>query len=862
MIGYAILAFLLMLSGNRVYTDTLIPAPKALENWDELIKQYDIKSPLLKGNPAHLFRVKGKDAKLIPKNIVDEPVEIRRFTRSVAQEYWDKDIFGEIGAILVMSTPAGRMTLVCDPFWARVIWMVQGSADIYAFFGGENRPTGIAGKFPNIFISDSRNSRVAHYKIEMDGSEIKNIEFVKYIGGYYDNEGLPVPYAPHGIAYSDNGTPSNLNDDVIYVADLCKECIYKFDIAGNWLSSFCKNLEGPIDVAVGKQECVNTKDIFVADWLGDRVIAYCDTSEASPSLYQFDLDCELLSIDVDCYGYPYVTDEGNDRIIKLRKDVEDTLWSYGRHGFGDGHFNSIHSIYIIQDELFATEKWTNSSGISYYWIEKVTDTIPPVVRILSPPDTTYINGEIKIVGTAKDEYLKYWQVYQGEGEYPDTFELIDWDTEGKECAVLTEWDTQSLSGIYSILLLARDEGGNLSTDTLRIWVGEPPVDLAIGKRGFDNGEFRLPVDVAVDDSNKIYLTDTQNDRVQKFSSDGSFLLSFGKHGKSSGEFMKPSGIESKGDEILVADINNSRIQIFNQEGEYLSEFGDHGSGNREFNHPFDLAIYNENIFVSDRNNHRIQKFTGDGGFISTFGSHGSDSGEFNNPSGIDIMNEEIAVADRENDRVQILSLDGELKKIIQNNFDRPYDVGFDSDSSLYVVDCNKHRVQKFDRYGNKLLSIYDDSLKLAKGCCMRDALWVTDTHNNRALKFPGWFHLSNKSIFSLLKKNNSISCLYPNPCSQNTNIYLLLPEKIETEGKGKGKSSEMSRTSHSVKLSIYDLTGRRVKQLYRGTINGSQHIFQWGLEDKKGRKVPSGCYFYHLQVDNKIEDNGKIVVVK
>jgi DNA-binding beta-propeller fold protein YncE len=71
--------------------------------------------------------------------------------------------------------------------------------------------------------------------------------------------------------------------------------------------------------------------------------------------------------------------------------------------------------------------------------------------------------------------------------------------------------------------------------------------------------------VAVDSSDNIYITDTNNHRIQKFSSEGDFISSFGSEGEGDGQFIEPEGVDvdSEGN-IYVVDTGNSRIQVFSQ----------------------------------------------------------------------------------------------------------------------------------------------------------------------------------------------------------------------------------------------------------------------------------------------------------
>ena len=68
------------------------------------------------------------------------------------------------------------------------------------------------------------------------------------------------------------------------------------------------------------------------------------------------------------------------------------------------------------------------------------------------------------------------------------------------------------------------------------------------------------------------MTDWRNDRVQKFSEKGEFLLEWGGSGSREGEFNRPAGIavDSDGD-VYVVDWHNNRVQVFSGDGQYLTQ---------------------------------------------------------------------------------------------------------------------------------------------------------------------------------------------------------------------------------------------------------------------------------------------------
>jgi DNA-binding beta-propeller fold protein YncE len=74
----------------------------------------------------------------------------------------------------------------------------------------------------------------------------------------------------------------------------------------------------------------------------------------------------------------------------------------------------------------------------------------------------------------------------------------------------------------------------------------------------------------VDSKNDVYVADWRNDRIEKFSSDGEFLRSYGTSGRGDGQFNRPSGVAVDGEGyIYVADWGNERVQVLDPEGGFV-----------------------------------------------------------------------------------------------------------------------------------------------------------------------------------------------------------------------------------------------------------------------------------------------------
>lgn len=90
--------------------------------------------------------------------------------------------------------------------------------------------------------------------------------------------------------------------------------------------------------------------------------------------------------------------------------------------------------------------------------------------------------------------------------------------------------------------------GNL--DPLENW-GEEPGDLF------------LPTGMAIDKGNRVYVTDTSNNRMNVYDSNGNFIKEFGHFSGSAGNFFSPQGLDIGMDgRIVIADGLLHRIQFY------------------------------------------------------------------------------------------------------------------------------------------------------------------------------------------------------------------------------------------------------------------------------------------------------------
>ena len=197
-----------------------------------------------------------------------------------------------------------------------------------------------------------------------------------------------------------------------------------------------------------------------------------------------------------------------------------------------------------------------------------------------------------------------------------------------------------------------DTGNN----RISVFDGTGEHQLSFGSSGSGDGQFDRPLGVAVDQSGRIYVADAFNHRISVFDGTGEHQLSFGSYGSGDGQFIYPLGMAvDQSGRIYVADTGNNRISVFDGTGEHQLSFGSSGSGDGQFNYPSRVAVdQSGRIYVADAFNYHISVFDGTGEHQLSFGSLGSGDGQFNSPSGVAVdQSGRIYVADTYNHRIQI-----------------------------------------------------------------------------------------------------------------------------------------------------------------------------------------------------------------
>jgi len=222
-----------------------------------------------------------------------------------------------------------------------------------------------------------------------------------------------------------------------------------------------------------------------------------------------------------------------------------------------------------------------------------------------------------------------------------------------------------------------------------------------GSWGDTEGQFRWVFDVAVDSFANVYVADKDDYRIQKFDSNGNFLMMWGWGvddgtaefqvcsggcergilGNGDGQFDVPQGVvvDTWGN-VYVADTGNHRIQKFDRSGNFVKQWGASGTGDEEFDQPIGLAVDSAgNLYVTDRQLYRVQKFNSSGTLLLMWGW------------GVDDGSNEFQVCTD--------GCEAGIGDYGDGQFTRAESVAIDASGKVYVADATAFRIQEFSSNG-------------------------------------------------------------------------------------------------------------------------------------------------------------------
>ncbi len=225
------------------------------------------------------------------------------------------------------------------------------------------------------------------------------------------------------------------------------------------------------------------------------------------------------------------------------------------------------------------------------------------------------------------------------------------------------------------------------------------------------GTFNEPWGIAISPDGNVFIADTWNHRIQKFTAEGEFLISWGQFGQreTPNSFWGPRDVVvDENGHVYVADTGNKRIVIFDTEGQFIAEFGEVGYADGQFDEPSGLALDGDgNLYVADTWNQRVQVFAPDNDglaqeFLTKWDVEGWYGQSLDNKPYLTVSQDGLVYAsDPELSRIIVYTSTGEVVAVWgmegqdQTSLFFPTGLAVDQEGGIYISDTKNNRIQYF-----------------------------------------------------------------------------------------------------------------------------------------------------------------------
>ncbi len=259
-----------------------------------------------------------------------------------------------------------------------------------------------------------------------------------------------------------------------------------------------------------------------------------------------------------------------------------------------------------------------------------------------------------------------------------------------------------------------------------------------------------------------------------------FLFQFGDLNRPRGISISPDG------EIYIADTGNNSVKRFTNDGKLIMEVVGYGWGELEFDQPYDVdAGSGIAIYVADYNNHRVQRFDKNLNFIATFKGEVNGEKIFGFPKSVAVSKfGELFILDGENSRCVKINKFNRFEKSFggieagRGKLINPTQISISPQNLIVIID--EDNVLLFDYYGNFLRSFWNEHLKEPTGLFADSLIYIADGDKVFIFDYEGKFigKVSfDEVIFDVAYRSSILYCL----SEKDVKVYKLRFGKVEKD---------------------------------------------------------------------------------
>jgi DNA-binding beta-propeller fold protein YncE len=451
-------------------------------------------------------------------------------------------------------------------------------------------------------------------------------------------------------------------------------------------------------------------------------------------------------------GSVIVADTGNNQVAKYTAEGTQ-VWRIGRHGSASGQFDNPRDAGVDGDgNVYVADSRNNrivKLSPAGTWL--ATFGGPTGDTISFPLGVSVSNNKVYVADTGKNKI----RVFSTSGAL--------------QLSVAAATGTCAFSAPRDV---DADAAGNIYLANYKVnnvvkFTGTGSCVTAWGSTGTGDGQFRAlyGVRLATDPvlgTQAVYIADANNNRVQEFRTDGTFVAAIGSPGPATtpGTFfqLRRVAVAPDGD-VWGADLWGWRVVRFDRTPTgytYAQTIGPvipATTNTAVFQEPRGIAFDSAGVItVADTVHHRIVRMNPDGTILSTCGKRGSAAGEFNWPRGVavDQATGEIWVANTKQYNLHIIRPDcSAITKFgvfgtAGDQFNWPYSIVIrQSDRTAWVADTLNHRIKVYDVATRALIGMFGakgagtGQFNEPSGIAVNSAngrILIADARNNRVVE--------------------------------------------------------------------------------------------------------------------------------
>ncbi len=239
-----------------------------------------------------------------------------------------------------------------------------------------------------------------------------------------------------------------------------------------------------------------------------------------------------------------------------------------------------------------------------------------------------------------------------------------------------------------------------------------PVERVRVIEGGDRLGLRHPSNVGVTSDNRVLVLDGVSNRVVIYSYEGEFQGSFGRGGSGKGELNLPLGMALDAeDNIYIADSGNARVQIYRPDGSHLDQIDLPRDEQQKRPDPTDVAVDNRRrlLYVVDNENHQVLVYSlEERRFLRTVGGMSHQEDGFRWPFSLYLdADGRLYIVDVINTRVRTILPEADFGfghdvgrwGVKKGELFRPKGVAVNARGEVFVSDSYLGVIQVFDRKG-------------------------------------------------------------------------------------------------------------------------------------------------------------------